>query len=286
MRSQGNNADTIDAAGADHLDHTAAGDRGRHRRSDRTADRHRPTRTSRDRRRTRGRNPSAVASPVLRPPRRSQRHRLPRTPRPARPSRRHNRSPSRSTCRRRHRHRSLRRRRLRIRLPKRRAVAAETHRGPHTAVRAHTHVMSCDATVVVTFDSGAVDGELLARRAGPPTASTGTALEQIPADERVSELIASPGCSGQVSADTFRLVEALVRAWHVTDGVFDPTLLGTFVELGTAASRERADVTTSLAPGNGPRGRPAEILVEPPTGGDAAPRHHARCRRAGQGPRC
>jgi thiamine biosynthesis lipoprotein len=121
--------------------------------------------------------------------------------------------------------------------------------------------MTCDATVVVTSDPDTVDTHSIARRAVERLHD----LEQrwsrfLPASE-ISELNTSPDVLRQVSPDTFRLVEALVQAWHVTDGAFDPTLLGTLVHLGYGASRERADHRTSLAPGTCLRGRPADILV-------------------------
>lgn len=67
-------------------------------------------------------------------------------------------------------------------------------------------------------------------------------------------------------SDTVRLVTALVRAWQATGGAFDPTLLGTLVELGYAASRDDATVRTSLNADIEPRGLPAEILVDAGTG--------------------
>lgn len=74
------------------------------------------------------------------------------------------------------------------------------------------------------------------------------------------------GAPRRCSSDTVRLVEESVRAWHATEGAFDPTLIGTLVELGYASSR--ADVTrrTSLTPDIGGRGRPDQIRVDPGTG--------------------
>ena len=140
-------------------------------------------------------------------------------------------------------------------------AAADTRGDDSTVVRAHTHVMSCDATVVVTSDPGDVDVAALADRAIHRLHQLEQRWSRFLPTSEISELNASPAVLRQVSPDTFRLVEALVGAWHATDGAFDPTLLGTLVHLGYGASRERADLVTSLAPGTGPRGRPAEILV-------------------------
>lgn len=139
-------------------------------------------------------------------------------------------------------------------------MAADTQAAA-PVVRTRTHVMSCDATVVVTSEPGTVDE--------PSVVSSAIArlheLEQrwsrfLPTSE-ISELNASPGVLRQVSPDTFVLVEALVRAWHATGGAFDPTMLGALVHLGYGTSRDRSERTTSLTADATPRGRPAEILV-------------------------
>ena len=51
----------------------------------------------------------------------------------------------------------------------------------------------------------------------------------------ISGLNRADGAARIATADTVRLVEALVQAWHATAGGFDPTLLGTLVELGYAS---------------------------------------------------
>ena len=81
-------------------------------------------------------------------------------------------------------------------------------------------------------------------------------------DSEISGLNAAGGAPRRCSRDTVTLVEALVRAWHGTDGAFDPTLLGTLVELGYAASRSDATVRTSLAGDARPVGQPDLVLVD------------------------
>lgn len=155
-------------------------------------------------------------------------------------------------------------------------MGADTCR--RVATRATTRVMSCDATVIVTAaePSGmGFDSQATAKLARQAIGRLGE-LEQRwsrfrPASE-ISELNNAEGAPRTVSHDTMRLIEALVQAWHVTDGAFDPTLLGTLVELGYAASRDDATLRTSLAPEIMPRGRPADILVEPSTGWVQMPR--------------
>jgi len=121
--------------------------------------------------------------------------------------------------------------------------------------------MSCDATVVVTFDQESIDGDDLAGRAVARLLELEQRWSRFLPTSEISELNATSGALRCVSPDTFCLVEALVRAWHVTDGAFDPTLLGAVVHLGYGTSRERADLMTSLAPGSEHRGRPGAILV-------------------------
>ena len=131
--------------------------------------------------------------------------------------------------------------------------------------------MSCDATVIVIAAEPDPAGCNSDRSAGMARRAIGRLgeLEQQwsrfrPTSE-ISGLNAAGGEPRIVSADTLRLVEALVQAWHATEGAFDPTLLGALVELGYAASRDDATLRTSLASDVMPRGRPADILVEPST---------------------
>lgn len=93
----------------------------------------------------------------------------------------------------------------------------------------------------------------------------------LPSSE-ISGLNAADGQPRIASSDTVRLVEAMVRAWHATEGGFDPTLLGTLVELGYAASRGDATLRTSLAPSCTRQGHPDEILVDAGSGSIQLPR--------------
>lgn len=116
--------------------------------------------------------------------------------------------------------------------------------------------MSCDVSVVVV---------------GPSSMSACAALDRIheleqrwsrflPGSE-ISRLNSAAGTTITVSEDTRRLVVALVEAWHVTDGAFDPTLLVPLVDLGYAASRDDASRRTSPAATSLCRGRPDRVLV-------------------------
>ncbi|HSJ92001.1 MAG TPA: FAD:protein FMN transferase [Ilumatobacter sp.] len=86
------------------------------------------------------------------------------------------------------------------------------------------------------------------------------------ADSEISGLNAAGGAPRRCSSDTVTLVEAMVRAWRATDGAFDPTLLGTLVELGYVSSRSDATARTSLAGDVRPVGRPDLVCVEPTSG--------------------
>jgi thiamine biosynthesis lipoprotein len=118
--------------------------------------------------------------------------------------------------------------------------------------------MSCSASVVVT----AADPAPLLDRAVRRVAELEERWSRFLVDSEITGLNAAAGEPRRCSADTVVLVEARVRAWHVTGGAFDPTLLGTLVELGYAASRDDVSLRTSLAAGTVPRGRPDRIQVD------------------------
>ena len=132
------------------------------------------------------------------------------------------------------------------------------------AVTRTTRVMSCRANVVVVGEAS-ISGHQLDGLADHATARLHQ-LEQrwsrfLPTSD-LSLLNAAGGGALQVSDDTARLVTALVQSWHATQGAFDPTLVGTLVELGYAQSRDDAELHTSLAPSVGLRGRPDLVLVD------------------------
>ena len=138
-----------------------------------------------------------------------------------------------------------------------------------TLTRATTRVMSCDASVLVTVedvDRSPVDGSVLIRQAIDRLGQLERRWSRFLPTSEISGLNDAGGEPRTASADTVRLVTALIQAWHATAGCFDPTLIGTLVELGYAASRDDAGLRTSLAAGVAPQGRPGEILVDTDTG--------------------
>jgi FAD:protein FMN transferase len=142
-------------------------------------------------------------------------------------------------------------------------VAADLDAFP--AVRVTTRAMSCRATVVVTGDGG-----VPAQRLADLAIARVTELEQrwsrfLPTSE-LSALNGAGGAPLTVSADTVELVTRLVQAWHLTDGAFDPTLLGALVELGYAASRDDETIRTSLHSSVARRGRPEAVLIDADAG--------------------
>jgi FAD:protein FMN transferase len=122
--------------------------------------------------------------------------------------------------------------------------------------------MSCAASAVVVADEPDQLLDYVARRLSELEHRWSRFLGH----SELSGLNAAGGSPRLASDDTIRLVEALVQAWHATDGAFDPTLLGTLVGLGYAASRSDATMRTSLAAGIGPIGRPGLVLVDHTTG--------------------
>jgi thiamine biosynthesis lipoprotein len=137
------------------------------------------------------------------------------------------------------------------------------------AIRASTRVMSCEASVVVT---GATSSDALARRGIARLHELEQRWSRFLPTSEISGLNHAEGAARIATPDTVRLVQALVQAWHLTAGAFDPTLLGTLVELGYASSRDDATTRTSLAAGVAPQGHPAGILVDAATGWIRLPR--------------
>lgn len=123
--------------------------------------------------------------------------------------------------------------------------------------------MSCDASIVVTTTDDATVGDELCARAVERLHQLEQRWSRFLPDSEISGLNAAGGEPRRVTDDTLRLVESLVRGWFATGGSFDPTLLGTIVELGYAASRDDATIRTSLAAGVHPRGHPDAVLVDP-----------------------
>jgi FAD:protein FMN transferase len=122
--------------------------------------------------------------------------------------------------------------------------------------------MSCDASVVVTAPRSGDGAEPLAACALARLQQLEQRWSRFLPTSEISRLNAAGGAACRVSADTLRLVESLVQAWHATGGAFDPTLLVTLVELGYAASRDDATLRTSLPSNCCPAGRPEAILVD------------------------
>jgi thiamine biosynthesis lipoprotein len=130
--------------------------------------------------------------------------------------------------------------------------------------------MSCEASVVVTGADSSSDA--LARWGIARLHELEQRWSRFLPTSEISGLNGAEGAARIATADTVRLVQALVRAWHATAGGFDPTLLGTLVELGYACSRDDATLRTSLAAEVAPQGNPAGILVDAATGWIQLPR--------------
>lgn len=134
-------------------------------------------------------------------------------------------------------------------------MAAEL--GTRSGRRAY-RAMSCTAHAVVVADRPEPLLEHVAQR----LVALESRWSRFRPGSEISGLNRAAGSPLRVSVDTARLVESLVQAWHLTDGAFDPTLLGTLVELGYAASRTDATARTSLAPTTRPIGRPELVRLD------------------------
>jgi FAD:protein FMN transferase len=127
--------------------------------------------------------------------------------------------------------------------------------------RADLRAMSCTATIMANGS----DPDAVAR-AAHRISELERRWSRFVDDSEISGLNHAGGGARRCSDDTIALVLALVRAWHATDCAFDPTLLGSLVELGYAASRDDSTRRTSLGPTVAPAGDPGHILVDPITG--------------------
>jgi len=128
--------------------------------------------------------------------------------------------------------------------------------------RASTHVMSCDASVVVTTPAPGRDVDALLGHALTRLHELEQRWSRFLPSSEISALNAAGGAVSRVSSDTVRLVESLVWGWQLTRGAFDPTLLVTLVELGYAASRDDATLRTSMPSDCRRSGSPDGILVD------------------------
>lgn len=129
--------------------------------------------------------------------------------------------------------------------------------------RCRTRLMGCDASILVfTNPSAPVPAAALAERGIERLGELERRWSRFETDSEISRLNRGAGAPHEVSTDTVRLVEMMVRAWYATDRAFDPTLLAALVGLGYAASRDDETKRTSLAPSTGMRGRPDAILVD------------------------
>ena len=78
----------------------------------------------------------------------------------------------------------------------------------------------------------------------------------------ISMLNRAGGRPVDVSSDTITLLEAAARAWLLTDGAFDPTMLGTLASLGYDRSRDEPRRRSEVPPDAMTRSDPTQILVD------------------------
>lgn len=116
--------------------------------------------------------------------------------------------------------------------------------------------MSCNATVLVRGGDASLPA-IAAER----IADLEQSWSRFRDDSEISNLNRSGGMPVRCSDDTVVLVEALVQAWHATEGAFDPTMLGAIVDLGYGTSRAGVG-STRLPSHTAPRGRPDLVCVD------------------------
>jgi thiamine biosynthesis lipoprotein len=124
--------------------------------------------------------------------------------------------------------------------------------------------MNCAASLLLVTDApGRERGERMLADAVERLHQLEQRWSRFLPESEVTRLNWGAGTTLPVSADTIRLVETMTRGWYATSGAFDPTLLGTLVELGYACSRGNSTLCTSLPAGTRACGRTDAIVVDP-----------------------
>lgn len=119
--------------------------------------------------------------------------------------------------------------------------------------------MSCAANVVVM---GAVDLAAACDRLRQLEARWSRFL---PSSD-ITRLNTSDGRPTLVSDDTIRLVSAMVEGWHLSRGLFDPTLLLPLMEAGYVASRTDPSATTTISANTERFGSVPDIVLDSEVG--------------------
>ena len=81
-------------------------------------------------------------------------------------------------------------------------------------------------------------------------------------DSDIDRLSGGDGRAVAVSSDTIELVDHMVRAWEVTQGDFDPALLGTICELGYDTSRHDPSRRSATATGADPTAGLVDVVID------------------------
>ena len=125
--------------------------------------------------------------------------------------------------------------------------------GPDTIERASARLMGCDTTVMAP--AGYADQALTRLR------TLESYWSRFRSDSDVSRLNAAAGRPVAIHRDTHVLLHRLALAHRLTDGAFDPTLLGTIVGLGYDASVDDRTSRTSLHPSARHSADPSQVLI-------------------------
>jgi thiamine biosynthesis lipoprotein len=132
-----------------------------------------------------------------------------------------------------------------------------------TSAERRAHVMGTEAHVIVVADDAGHLADVAIARLQRLEARWSRFL---PCSE-ISRLNNSPGVPVLVTPETFRLIDHALTAWQMTDGSFDPTILGDLRAEGYDRSFELladADAPSSPMPtGLGPSPRPSRATARP-----------------------
>ena len=113
-----------------------------------------------------------------------------------------------------------------------------------TSAELRAHLMGTEAHVIVVGDDAAhLAGIAIAR-----LQQLETRWSRFLPESEISRLNRSPGVPVIVSPETFRLIDHALDAWHMTDGAFDPTILGDLCAEGYDRSFELLDRSDGSQP--------------------------------------
>lgn len=134
-----------------------------------------------------------------------------------------------------------------------------------TVTTRRMRAMSCSATMTLAVGDH-TDANRVLDRAVARLGQLERRWSRFVDDSEITGLNQANGQPRRCSSDTVALVSAMVAGWTLTDGRFDPSLLGPLVELGYDTSRTDGSTAPRLLIGSGFGRRVDLITIDPDAG--------------------